>query len=268
MASKRFYWIKLKQSFYESNDAIDFLMSQSDGHGAEYVVLYQMLCLKTANNGGGMYSQLGEMIVPYDVDKIVRDCKYFERYIVTQALQLYKTLGLVYEQKDGGYLAISDIESMIGSESDSAERVRRHRNGIKALQCNAHSSATVTPKVTTELDIDKEIDIETTVVVNAREAFCKAYGVTADDTTTDGIDFETLGRAYSKSTKFLQKHPAAKRLSWIIKHYDEIIAGKYTDFSGNKTTPSALTQPQTFLPRHLSPEELTDLFEPLNDEDI
>ena len=53
---KRYYWIKLKDSFM-SSDAIDYLMSQPDG--ANYVVLYQMLCLKTINTGGCLVSKIG-----------------------------------------------------------------------------------------------------------------------------------------------------------------------------------------------------------------
>lgn len=40
---KRYFWIKLREAFMTS-DTVDFLMSQKDG--ANYVVLYQMLCLK------------------------------------------------------------------------------------------------------------------------------------------------------------------------------------------------------------------------------
>ena len=72
--NKRFYWIKLKTDFF-NQDTIDFLLSQENG--CEYIVLYQMLCLNTANNGGKLSSNVGEMIVPYDVKKIVRDTKYF-----------------------------------------------------------------------------------------------------------------------------------------------------------------------------------------------
>lgn len=68
---KRFYWIKLKDSFM-SSDEIDYLMSQPDG--ANYVVLYQMLCLKTINTGGCLVSQIGEMLIPYDAEKIQREC--------------------------------------------------------------------------------------------------------------------------------------------------------------------------------------------------
>ncbi|MDE6618527.1 MAG: hypothetical protein K2K13_05845 [Clostridiales bacterium] len=96
-----------------------------------------------------------------------------------------------------------------------------------------------------------EYDNATTVVVNAREAFCKAYGVTVDDTTTDGIDFDSLRKAYSESAKFLQTRPAAKRMSWIIKNYDKIIAGTYQDYA---TPNSRTTAPQGIT--HHTPEEL------------
>ena len=56
---KRYYWIKLKDSFM-SSDMIDYLMGQPDG--ANYVVLYQMLCLKTINTGGRLAFQIGDMI--------------------------------------------------------------------------------------------------------------------------------------------------------------------------------------------------------------
>ena len=52
---KRYYWIKLKDSFM-SSDEIDYLMSQPDG--ANYVVLYQMLCLKTINTHGCLVSKI------------------------------------------------------------------------------------------------------------------------------------------------------------------------------------------------------------------
>ena len=66
---KKYYWIKLKTDFF-NQDAIDFLMSQENG--CEYIVLYQMLCLQTANTKGVMAKQVGEMIVPYDAKKISR----------------------------------------------------------------------------------------------------------------------------------------------------------------------------------------------------
>ena len=80
---KRYYWIKLKDSFM-SSDEIDYLMSQPDG--ANYVVLYQMLCLKTINTNGCLVSKIGEMLIPYDAEKIQRECKWFPLSTVRLAL--------------------------------------------------------------------------------------------------------------------------------------------------------------------------------------
>ena len=61
---KRFYWMKLKESFMTS-DTVDYFMGQPDG--ANYVVIYQLLCLKTINTGGRLSRQIGEVIIPYDI---------------------------------------------------------------------------------------------------------------------------------------------------------------------------------------------------------
>ena len=147
--NKKFYWIKLKTDFF-SQETIDFLMSQPNG--CQYVVLYQMLCLKTANNGGTLATNIGEMIVPYDVNKIVRDTKYFDFDTVTIALGLFKRLGLIYEG-NGNILKISNFELMVGSESasKSAERMRKMRAKNKAkLESVTKSDVTSVTKSDTE----------------------------------------------------------------------------------------------------------------------
>lgn len=158
MAERKYYWIKLKKDFMNS-DAVDFLMSQKNG--AEYVVLYQMLCLMTVKTNGKLERQLNEVIIPYDAEKIQRDTKYFNIDTVRNALQLYIHLGLIYKD-DNGCLSIADYENLVGSESGSAERVRRFRNS-KALHCN--DDVTDMKRISNELsntdiDIDKEIEID------------------------------------------------------------------------------------------------------------
>ena len=79
---KTFYWIKLRTEFM-SGETIDFLMSQKNG--ANYVVLYQMLIMKTINTKGYLCSKIGEVIIPYDVEKIQRDCKWFDIDTINEA---------------------------------------------------------------------------------------------------------------------------------------------------------------------------------------
>ena len=68
MHTKKFYWIKLKTDFF-SRAEIDFILSQEDGF--KYIVLYLILCLNTANTNGELKTQINDLIVPYDIDKIV-----------------------------------------------------------------------------------------------------------------------------------------------------------------------------------------------------
>lgn len=174
---KRYYWIKLKDSFM-SSDEIDYLMSQPDG--ANYVVLYQMLCLKTINTNGCLVSKIGEMLIPYDAEKIQRECKWFPLSTVRLALTVYKQIGLIFENPDGT-LSISDYQNMIGSETDWAAKNRRIRSNAanKELQeghdtghTSGHNvSSDGGENVPTEKEIEKDKEI---VIPNGvqYERFC------------------------------------------------------------------------------------------------
>lgn len=156
---KRYYWIKLKDSFM-SSDEIDYLMSQPDG--ANYVVLYQMLCLKTINTGGCLVSQIGEMLIPYDAEKIQRECKWFSLATVRVALSVYKQIGLIFESPDGT-LAISNYSDIVGSETDYSAQKRLQRENrrrqIPAKGADNNEDNNV-DNVHTEKEIEKDKDKE------------------------------------------------------------------------------------------------------------
>lgn len=161
---KRYYWIKLKESFMTS-DTVDFLMGQPDG--ANYVVLYQMLCLKTINTDGKLERRIGEVIIPYDEQKIARDTKWFSVDTVRVALNLYKALGLIYVDT-GGTLSLANFDNLVGSETDYAERNRRLRTQQQQIEPvqNVYSDVygDVSENVYTDIDIDnrdKEKEIDT-----------------------------------------------------------------------------------------------------------
>ena len=155
-SDKKFYWIKLRTDFFQEDSPIDFLMSQENG--AQYVVLYQMLCLKTANMNGHLSSQIGEIIVPYDIKKIVRDTKYFDVDTVTVALELFKRIGLIYQQEDGN-LVIANYSHLIGSESASksaiTKRNQRERQAERLLESQSNNNEVDN---TTDNEVDNQID--------------------------------------------------------------------------------------------------------------
>lgn len=138
---KRFYWIKLKENFFDL-ETIDWLISQKNG--CEYIVLYQKLCLLTANKGGNLQMQVGEMLIPYDINKIARDTK-FDIDTVIVAMELFKKIGLIYEQENG-VLHIPYVNELVGSETSGAKRVREYRRR-KALHCNAECNEEVTQEI-------------------------------------------------------------------------------------------------------------------------
>ncbi len=176
MGEKRFYWIKLKTDFF-NQETIDFLLSQKNG--CEYIVLYQMLCLQTANSNGQLSTKIGEMIIPYNVEKIVRNTKYFDFDTVTVALELFKKLGLIY-QDDNNVLSIAGYDSMIGSESKSAAKMRRFRENnsqklISGSQCDPNVTTNVTNKTSqcdTEKEIEKEIEIDRELEIENNNTTC------------------------------------------------------------------------------------------------
>lgn len=150
-----------------SSDMIDYLMGQPDG--ANYVVLYQMLCLKTINTGGRLAFQIGDMIIPYDVEKIQRECKWFSLATVRVALEVYKQIGLIYEDKDG-VLVLANYSDIVGSETDySAQKRLQRENRRRQLppKCADSNEDNNVDNVHTEkeIEIDKEKDIQVAVKV-------------------------------------------------------------------------------------------------------
>lgn len=211
---KKYYWIRLKTNFF-GRDEIDFLMSQKNG--SNYVVLYQMLCLQTANTNGKLATQVGEMIVPYDINKIVRDTKYFDFDTVTVALELFKKLGLIYIAEDNN-LIIAGIEDMVGKEPDktNAERQRRFREKQKQkklalsnndVTSNVTSNVTCNEKVTESIEIrDKSIENRD----NSSEITVYTSNCSADDAEVEKAPYAEIVEFFNENCK---SFPQVKSLS-------------------------------------------------------
>ena len=133
-------------------------------NGANYVVLYQMLCLMTINTNGRLSRQIGEVIIPYDVDKIQRDTKWFSNDTVRVALGLYAKLGLIYQEKDGT-LVLANHSELVGSETDYAAQKKLQRTNQRQIdaehcgQCPQDVHTDIHKNVHTDIR-DKILDID------------------------------------------------------------------------------------------------------------
>ncbi len=129
--NKRFYWIKLRENFFQQ-ETIDWLMEQENG--SAYIVLYLKMCLLTANTSGELIRTIGNMTIPYEPKKISQKTG-FDIDTVNVALSLFKHLGLIEETQEG-IPVMPEVKNMVGSESESAARVRKYRKKKKTLQSN------------------------------------------------------------------------------------------------------------------------------------
>lgn len=158
--NKRYYWLKLPEDFFQS-ETIRWLEEQPNG--IYYSNFYLKLCLMSINDNGMLIRRVGEMYIPYDIKRL-SELTNINSDTIMIAINLLKKLGLL-EVLDNGAFYLNQVKNMVGSESESAKRVRKHRNKTKALQCNETETQkkqlcnkSVTQNETTDIR-DKIIDI-------------------------------------------------------------------------------------------------------------
>ncbi len=129
--NKRYYWLKLKEDFFQ-DDIIEWLEEQANGK--DYVLFYLKLCLKSLKNNGVLIRQVGNMLVPYDVEKLAEITKTSVDTVAV-ALKVFEQIGLV-EVQEGGQLYLTHLNNMVGSESASpaAVKKRAYRDKLKHIQ--------------------------------------------------------------------------------------------------------------------------------------
>lgn len=156
--NKRYYWLKLNENFFE-DDTIQWLEEQENGK--DYVIFYLKLCLKSLNDDGRLIRYVGEKLIPYDI-KALSKLTNTSADTVAVAMKSFLEIGLI-EQLDTGEIYMKQINEMIGSETDSARRMRRKRllddKRQELLGSPSHCDKDV-QESDTEIEIDKEIERE------------------------------------------------------------------------------------------------------------
>ena len=210
--NKKYYYLKLKDNFYES-DAMIILESMPDGY--LYSNILMKLYLRSLKDGGKL---LFNNMIPYTPPVLAKVVRH-QVGTVEKALDIFQELGLI-EVLDNGTIFMTDIQNFIGESSTEADRKRQYRNRINeektALlgnggQMSGQKSDKSTPEI--DIDIDKDIDIN--------------------------IEKENIKR---KSTRFvpptleeIQNYINEKNLNVDAKKfYDYFTVGEWVDSKGNK----------------------------------
>lgn len=218
--SKKYWYIQLNVNFFE-DERIDWLCEQKNGYA--YVVLYLKLCLKTANNNGILTRQIGDMIIPYNVDKI-SEITHINVDIVRVALELYKKIGLVYEADENcNFMRIPDVPGMVGYTTQAAlekakQRERRKQREAGQLPDKCPDNVQQELRVNSIELIDNSLEIEkddkrkrfTPPSVDEVREYCKEINATiSPDAFVDY--YAAQGWAYGKSGKQMKDWKAAVR---------------------------------------------------------
>lgn len=143
---KRYYWLKLKEDFFESKRIKK--MRKLAGGDTMTIIYLKMQLVAMKNDGVLKYTG----IEPTMAEEIALDIDE-EPDNVQLTLAYLLSCGLVEEYGDGDCFLPYSVEN-VGSEASSTKRVREYRERQEALHCNKN----VTESKRKEIDIDIEID--------------------------------------------------------------------------------------------------------------
>ena len=147
--NRRYYWLQLKEDFFKSKEMK--LMRKLPG-GEELTIIYLKIMLASLPDKGKIYFEdLAEDLAEELALLIDEDTE-----AVRMAL-MFLTKKNLLTTIDNYQFTLEQVPEMIGSETASARRSRKYREGQKALQCNTDATKR---NGDIEIDIDIEKDIE------------------------------------------------------------------------------------------------------------
>lgn len=147
--SKRYYWLKLKEDFFK--DKYIKKLRKLAGGDTFTIIYLKMLLVAMQNEGELKYDGVEDNFAKEIALEIDEDPEN-----VNICLQYLLTAGLA-ECNDTQCFVPYAVEN-VGSESDSAERVRRHREKMQSQTLHCNNDVTKALHCNTEKDIEKEID--------------------------------------------------------------------------------------------------------------
>lgn len=149
MAEKRYFWLKLKEDFFQQ---LEIKKLRKVAGGDTYTIIFLKLQLLSLKTDGllefiGLEEDFGEELA-LTIDEDANNVNFVLMYL--------KKIGWLKEESDNIYSLPNTIEN-IGSETAAANRMRKMRNNtVTTLQSNV----TMLQKCSTDIEIDKEQDIE------------------------------------------------------------------------------------------------------------
>lgn len=205
MASKKFYWLKLKRDFFKRHD---IRIIEEMTNGKDYILFYLKLLLESIDHEGSLrFSDA----IPYN-EQMLSVVTNTNVDIVKAAMNLFIELNMI-DVLDDQTIYMTEVEKLIGSETDSAKRMRDLRTKQKALDSSEKTSqcdTDVTPMLENVTQskskrIEKEIDIELDVDVEKESDDSNGNGTENVDNSVDNSPLEYMGGTLGKGVVLLSQ---------------------------------------------------------------
>ena len=145
--NRRYYWLQLKDDFFNSKEMK--LMRKLPG-GEEITIIYLKMMLVSLSEQGKLYFEGLAEDLAEELSLIIDEDPEAIRLTL-----MFLTKKKLLTTSDNYQFNLEQVPEMIGSETASARRVRKHRENQKALQCNPDVT-----KCNGDIDIDIDIDID------------------------------------------------------------------------------------------------------------
>jgi predicted phage replisome organizer len=195
---KKYFWLKLKEDFFKTREIKKLRLVAG---GDTFTIIYLKMQLLSIKKGGVIeYEETEgsfEEQLSLELDEKIENIKLTLMY-----LQSNKLIENVSESE---FLLIKVPES-IGSESDSAERVRRFRDKKQLLALRGNNEVTNSNiEIEKEINKEKDIDLETEQQKNF-----------------ELIDFQAI-RTLGRKLTFIEKEELEK---YLIKFGEEMLVSQ------------------------------------------
>ncbi len=171
MDNKKYYYLKLKENFFES-DSMVLLENMKDGYLYSNILL--KLYLRSLKDGGRL---MLNGAIPYNSQMLASVTRH-QVGTLEKALDIFKELGLI-EILDSGAIYMMDIQNFIGKSSTEADRQREYYNRIEHDKANKvsckKSYKKSTPETEIELKTEKEIKIDYQQIADMYNNTCVSF---------------------------------------------------------------------------------------------
>lgn len=167
MAERRYYWLKLKRDFFKRHDV---MIIEGMPNGKDYVLFYlKLLCESVDHDGRLRFSET----IPYN-EQMLATITNTNIDTVRNAIGVFRQLDLI-EILDDGTFYMNEVQKMLGSETEWAEKKRAYRENTRAMiEDNGGHTEDIVPDIVPDIvrtqkdkvrqekekELEKELELE------------------------------------------------------------------------------------------------------------